>query len=124
VAAVLSAQLSADSVRKVVDLLDTNETSTISERLEHLYRPKKKPYLARVDGLGTVVYGGHEPMLYARLVRKLRVVSHDEDGEAIAWEERRPGDMNRAARDFEKGETQVIEAPWFERKLKVPFSWL
>jgi hypothetical protein len=82
--AVLDYRLSHSSVRDIVELLWAVDRYTPEEQLRYVKSPKDNPYPASVS-LFQRITCGHNPFLFARLVRDLRL-----EGEELKWTEPPP----------------------------------
>jgi hypothetical protein len=90
VAAVFKAQRSADTVREYMEQHYIDRFYSPYEKLLYARSPRNNPYPAEFASLDGVPWRGritcgHNPFLYGRLVRKLRV--EQTQGQQFAWEE-------------------------------------
>lgn len=82
--AVLDYRLSSSSVRNIVEMLFAVLRYTPEEQLRYVRSPKDNPYPATVSQFQRITCG-HNPLLFARLVRDLHM-----EGEELKWTEPPP----------------------------------
>jgi hypothetical protein len=93
IAAILNYRLSAEMVKRFVELLYVNKQFTLSERLEYAKNRKNNTYLAEFERIKGVQWQGrincgHNPWLCARLVDNLHIEIDNEGNEILRWDER------------------------------------
>jgi quinol-cytochrome oxidoreductase complex cytochrome b subunit len=76
--------LSSSSVRNIVEMLFAAFRYTPEEQLRYVRSPKDNPYPATVSQFQRITCG-HNPLLFARLVRDLHM-----EGEELKWTEPPP----------------------------------
>lgn len=91
VVAILNPRMSGSRVAEIVERLYSESEYDPSEQIEVLLHPERNPYRAQFGSINGVqwegqVICGHNPYLFARLVRGLRAVEIDGE-EQFAWEE-------------------------------------
>jgi hypothetical protein len=92
IAAILNSRLSSKKVIEIIELLYMNASYTFSEQLAYVKNKRKNPYPPYYGTLGNIpwlgeIYCGHNPYLYARQVRNLRVQADEIDKEILLWDE-------------------------------------
>ena len=98
VAAVFRPQLSAEVVRRMVEMLYATSEYSPGEQIRWALKPKENPYSATfafIDGVRWrgQIHCGHNPFLYARLVDELRAEPQDDGTEQTVWVERPRPDL-------------------------------
>ena len=92
VVAILNYRLSGNTVRAYVERLYVNSEYTLSEKVADAKNSKNNPYPAQFDRINGVpwmgrITCGHNPFLYARLVKNIRVEIGTNGEEHLEWEE-------------------------------------
>ncbi len=92
VAAVLNSRCRSETVRIIVEQLYAATEYSAWDKLNAARAPKSNPYPAefgRVNGAkwSGEVNCGHNPFLYARKVKDLRVVIEDDGVQRVSWNE-------------------------------------
>jgi len=92
VVAVLNYRLGSNEVRELVEQLYMASEYSDREKIEIALNMRPNPYVAEFEKINGVprhgeVRCGHNPHLYARKVRNLRVVVNDEGLEQALWDE-------------------------------------
>ena len=95
---ILSGRFSGERIRELVELLYVNAAFDLHGRLAYAKRSSNTPYPARfvtAEGIQQVdrVHCGHNPYLYARKVRNLRVELNGAGEEQLVWDEFPPLNM-------------------------------
>jgi len=101
VAAILSWRYSPERVRRLVEQMYINQTSTIGEQMIYAKNKKKNPYPAyhtttsKGAEISWQIFCGPNPYLHARFVEDLRLEEDENKRQRLSWREY-PGPKSKA----------------------------
>jgi hypothetical protein len=117
VVAILKPQLSGDTIKNVLPILFTSESGlTFTDKIEISFF-RQEPYWLHEDFNGRISCG-RNPELWARLVKDVYVVSHEDawDHQTLHWTE-------FARTDIDPKTNRIVEAsPEYQRSEEVRFE--
>ena len=92
IVAIFNPRWSTSRIRELVELLYANTCYSLSERLGYANNRSFNPYPAEFESFSGVsfegrIHCGHNPWLYARKVKNLRVADRNSDHEQLLWSE-------------------------------------
>jgi glycosidase len=86
VVAILSWRYSPERVRRLVEQMYINHTSTISEQMNYARSKKRNPYQAYYnENITWQIYCGHNPHLHAQLVESLCLETDANNRQKLSW---------------------------------------
>ena len=92
IVSILSGRLSAKTVFDYVERLYVSSEYSLSDRLAYAKNRKNNPYPAQFVSINGVLWEGqitcgHNPFLFARLVKNIRVEVDSDGEEQLHWDE-------------------------------------